>query len=162
MKFSRPITQNMSRKERYTLYFESLRRDMELKHDWKNIYTLGENRCRFLHSADAERFELRVPTFSYSARFSRSDKVETYMSMRHNQELFDHLRGLRSEIEADFGSTLDSQERGATVHAATTIRHGNIFATQRELEEYGEWHIEELFKLNEIFTPRIKKWLVNQ
>ena len=162
MKFSRPITEHTPRKERYTLYFEALQRDVELKNDWTSIYTNGENRCRFLHRDDADRFGLAVPMFSYSARFSKSDKVETYLSMRHNHELFDHLRGLKSEIEANFGSTLDWQERGATVRAATTIRPGNIFATQRELEEYGEWHIENLLKLNEVFTPKIKRWFANQ
>ena len=80
------------------------------------------------------------------------------MSLRHNQELFDHLRGLKSEIEADLGSTLDWQEPGAKKRAAIIIRNGSIFATQHELEEYGEWHIETLLKLDNVITPRIKLW----
>ena len=159
MKFSRPITKNMSKKERYMLYFESLCRDMKLKHDWDSHYEDGKNRCRFLHRDDAGSFGLVVPVFSYSARFPRGDKeVETYLSIRHDHELFDHLRGLKSEIEADFGSTLDWQEPGAKKRAAITIRNGSIFATQHELEEYGEWHIEKLLKFNETFAPRIRKW----
>ena len=129
---------------------------MKLKHDWDSHYEDGKNLCRFLHRDDAGNFGLVVPVFSYSARFPRGDKeMETYLSIRHNHELFDHLRGLKSEIEADFGSTLDWQELGAKKHAAITIRNGSIFATQHELEEYGEWHIEILPKFNETFTPRI-------
>ena len=84
--------------------------------------------------------------------------METYLSIRHNHEPFDHLRGLKSEIEADSGSTLDRQELGAKKRAAITVRNESIFVTQHELEEYGEWHIEKLLKFNETFTPRIRKW----
>ena len=47
MRFSRPITRNMSRHERYALYFESLRRGMELRHDWIGTYDPEKNWCKF-------------------------------------------------------------------------------------------------------------------
>lgn len=164
MEFLKSITENMSRKERYTLYFESLRREMEVKHDWISIYCDGKNRCRFLHRNDADCFGLTDPrVFSYSARFPSGDKeVETYMSIRDNHELFDHLRGLKSEIEAEFGSTLDWLIKpGVRKRAVITIRRGSILVAQHELEEHCEWHIEKLLKLNEAFTPRIKQWFAH-
>ena len=34
-------------------------------------------------------------------------------------------------------------------------RNGSIQSPEGELQEIGEWHIETLLKLNEVFTPRI-------
>ena len=161
MRFSRPVTENMPRKERYTLYFESLRRAMELRHDWQSAYDAASNRCSFLSREDAVAFGLTVPTFCFYARFPRGDsEVISYLYIRRNHELFDHLCNLKSEIDTYFGSTLlwDSScgLKGRRIFA---ICPGSILATQYELEEYGEWHIETLLKLNQAFAPRIRRWL---
>ena len=162
MRFSRSVTENMSRKERYALYFESLRRDMELRYDWESAYDPGRNWCKFLPRNDAVTYGLFIPRlFCYIARFPRGDsEVISYLYIRRNHELFDHLCNLKSEIDTNFSSPLlwDSScgLKGRRIFASCP---GSILATQHELEEYGEWHIETLLKLNEVFTPRIKRWL---
>lgn len=105
MDFSRSITENMSRKERYTLYFEALRETMR-RHDWDSLYSSGTNWCRFLPKNDV--VHLAVPIYSYTARFPRGDaEVAAMLVIRDNHELFNYLAGLKSEVESDFGVTLD-------------------------------------------------------
>ena len=78
MDFSRSITENMSRKERYMLYFKSLRQELN-QHDWRSLYSSGTNWCRFLPKDDV--VDLAVPIYSYTARFPRGDtEVAGYVS----------------------------------------------------------------------------------
>ena len=164
MDFSRSITENMSRKERYTLYFESLREVMNW-HDWRSLYSSGTNWCRFLPKDDV--VDLAVPNYSYTARFPRGNtEVAAMLVIRDNHELFEYLCGLKSEIESDFGSTLDwsqhlnrAPERDRKRQTFASLR-GNIESRECELKEIGEWHIETLIKLNEVFAPRIKSYIV--
>ena len=162
--FSRSITENMPRKERYTLYFESLRKVMNW-HDWRSLYSSGTNWCRFLLKDDV--VDLAVPIYSYTARFPRGDtEVAAMLVIRDNHELFEYLFGLKSEIESDFGCTLDWSQRlnrtPETDRKRQTFasRHGSIKSPERELKEIGEWHIKTLIKLNEAFAPRIKSYIV--
>ena len=162
MRFSRPITENMSRKERYVLYFESLRRDMELKHDWQGSYDHETNWCKFLPRDDAVTYGLHFPKlFCYTARFPRGDnEVRAYMRIEDNHVLFDHLFRRRWEIDAHFDA-VPVWEAPSTYkyRQVVLIRPGSIWRTENELQEIGEWHIETLLKLNEVFAPRIKRWL---
>ena len=164
MDFSRSITENMSRKERYTLYFESLREVMKW-HDWRSLYSSGTNWCRFLPNDDV--VDLAVPIYSYTARFPKGNaEVAGMLVIRDNHELFEYLCGLKSEIESDFGGTLDWSQR--LNRAPETDRKRQTFASYRgsiespeqKLKEIGEWHIETLIKLNEVFAPRIKLYIV--
>ncbi len=162
MKFSRPITSNMPKRERYTLYFEALSRVIKERHDWIGSYDSGTNWCKFLHQDDAITFNLHIPRlFCYTARFPRgNNEVIAYLRIRDNHPLFDHLHKQRSEIDSDFDSAPDW--RAPSAHKSRSIvliRPGSIGDTEHKLEEYGEWHIETLLKLNEAFTPRIKRWL---
>ena len=124
---------------------------MGLRHDWQSAYDATSNRCSFLPKEDAVAFGLTVPKFCFYARFPRGDnEVISYLYIRHNHELFDHLCNLKSGIDAYFGSTL--------LWDSSCGLPGSILATQHELEEYGEWHIETLLKLNQAFAPRIRRW----
>ena len=155
----------MPRKERYTLYFESLRRDMELKHDWESTYDPEKNWCKFLPRDDAVTYGLFIPgLFCYTARFPRGDnEVRAYMRILNNHALFDYLYKQRSEIDPDFdGVPVWEAPSTYKYRQVVLIRPGSICGTEFELREIGEWHIENLLKLNEAFTPRIKKWLANQ
>ena len=93
MRFSHPVTEIMSRKERYALYFESLRRDMELRHDWESTYDPEKNWCKFLPRDHAVTYGLFIPgLFCYTARFPRGDnEVRAYMRIVDNHALFDHF-----------------------------------------------------------------------
>ena len=45
-------------------------------------------------------------------------------------------------------------------HSTISIyRDGDIDASDSELEEIREWHIQNLSKLKEVFTPEIKRAL---
>ena len=164
MDFSASITENMSRKERYTLYFGSIRQVMS-PHHWKSLYSSGTNWCRFLPEDDV--VDLAIPIYSYTARFPKGDEeVATMLVIRDNHELFEYLYGLKSEIESDFGEALDWSQRlnrdpdTDRKRQPFASRHGSIESLEPELKEFGEWHIETLIKLNKVFAPRIKSYIV--
>ena len=163
MEFLRPITENMSRKERYTLYFESLREAMK-SHDWRDLYCFGDNWCRLKPKDDA--VDLAVPIYSYNAKFPGGDaEVAALCVIRDNHELFEYLCGLKSEIESDFGGTLDWSQRLNRDPKRDKKRQtfascrGNILLPESKLQEIGEWQIDTLLKLDSAFAPRIKEFI---
>lgn len=167
MDFSRSITENMSRKERYTLYFESLREAMK-EYDWANLYSSGANWCRFLPEEDAVTYSVVVPKiYAYIAKFPGGDaEVAVLLAIYNDRELFGYLNERKSEIESDFGDALDwsqSLNRDPERYKKRQTfasRRGSIKSPERELKEIGEWHIEILIKLNEAFAPRIKSYII--
>ena len=165
MEFARPITQNMPYKERFTLYFESLSKTMEARHDWAsaNDGPPAGRSYRFQPTANTERFwNLLRGECCYRAWFPEGDtEVVAGLHIRESQILLDSLHKLRAEIESDFGGTLDWTQRLCR-NPKTQKRKlifashsGSIQSPEAELQEIGEWHIETLLKLNEAFTQRI-------
>ena len=75
------------------------------------VYTVpGPNWCRFLPKDDV--VDLAVPIYSYTTRFPRGNvEVAAMLVIRDNHELFEYLCGLKSEIESEFGGTLDWSQR---------------------------------------------------
>ena len=163
MELSRAITQHLPKRERYMVYFESLRSSMK-RHGWRSLYSSGTNWCRFLPESVAREFGLGVPVFSYSARFPNGDvEIAAILRIRKDRELFDDLHELKGEIETDFGGALDWSQRLNNKPAKRigrqifTSYHGSIFAAESELQEFGDWHIDTLLRLDDVFTPRIRQ-----
>lgn len=165
MKFSRPITQNMPDKERLMLYFQSLSKVMDVRHDWTsaNDGSSAGRSYRFRSGENTERFwNLLRGECCYRAWFPEGEaEVAAGLHIRESQILLDALHKLKAEIESDFGGTLDWTQRlsrNPKTQKRKLIfvsRNGSIQSPGRESQEVGEWHIETLLKLNEVFTPRI-------
>ena len=165
MEFSRPITQNLPDKERFMLYFESLSKTMDGRHDWTsaNDGPPAGRSYRFKSRANTESFwNLLRGECCYRAWFPEGDtEIVAGFHIRESQVLLDTLHKLKTEIESDFGGTLDWTQRlcrNPKTQKRKLIfvsRNGSIQSPERELQEIGEWHIETLLKLNQVFTPRI-------
>ena len=166
MKFPRPINRNMLRKERLTLYFNSLFDAMNTEYDWTNSRD-GSNRSSYRFQARAnsgEFWNLLLGVCSYRAWFPQGDtEVVAGLHIRESQVLLDALHELKAEIECDFGYTLDWSQRLCRNPGRQkrkfifASRGGSIHSPEHELLEIGEWHIETLLKLDEVFTPRIQR-----
>ena len=83
------------------------------------------------------------------------------LQIENSQALLDALLELKTEIESDFGDTLDWSQRLCRNPGTQNrkfifaSRRGSIQCMECELQEIGEWHIDTLLKLDEVFTPRI-------
>ena len=167
MEFSRPITQNMAGKERFTLYFKSLSRAMEGRHDWTSAHDgppAGRS-YRFRSRENTARlWNLLRGECCYRAWFPVGDtEVMAGFHIRESQALLDTLHKLKTEVESNFGDKLDWTQRlcrNPKTQKRKLIfvsRNGSIQSPEHELQEIGEWHIETLLKLNQVFTPIIER-----
>ena len=151
-----------SKKERYKSYFQCLCKTMETMPDtdWKSDCCPGDNWCRFLRYRDFDLQgggNIRVPEFSYDARFARENRIVTALVIRNNRELYENLLFRQREIENDFGDTLewiaDASNKNRKIQ---TSRSGNILSVERHANEIERWHVDKLSKLDEVLTPKIK------
>ena len=156
------IAHNTSKKERYISYFQCLCKTMETMPDtdWKSDYCPGDNWCRFLRHRDFDLQgggNIRVPEFSYDARFARENRIVTALVIRNNRELYESLQLQQREIENDFGDTLewiaDARNKNRKIQTSCS---GNILSVERHPNEIERWHVDKLSKLDEVLTPKIK------
>ena len=167
MEFSRPITQNMTDNERFLLYFESLSKAMEARHDWTSSPDgpLGGRSYRFRSKANTGRvWNLLRGECCYRAWFPKGDtEVVAGFHIRESEELFNALYNLKAEIGSDFGGALDWTQRlcrnpkTQKRRLVFASRNGSIQSSEAELQEIGEWHIETMLKLSEAFTPIVER-----
>ena len=167
MEFLRPITNNIAEKERFALYFDSLSAAMEAKYDWASSgFRRGP---RFKPKRNTGRFwDLQRGECCYRAWFparKTESVVVAGLQIRESQALLDAMRELKTEIESDFGDTLDWSQRLCDNPKTQNrkfifaSRRGNISLPETELQEIGEWHIDTLLKLDKAFTPRIEEYI---
>lgn len=130
MKFSVPIIQNMPEKDRFTLYFESLSDAMDSRHDWTSLTGTGRG-CRFKPRSNVGRFwDLQRGESCYRAWFpARNIEVVAGLQIENSQALLDALLELKTEIESDFGDSLDWSRR--LCRSPGTQNRKFIFASRR-------------------------------
>lgn len=101
----------------------------------------------------------------YSAVFAQGGKTraEIYIDQgdqEKNKALFDALKNRESEISSSYGSQLEwerlDEKRASRI---ALYRDGVIESSDSELEEIRKWHIENLLKIKQIFSPEIKQAL---
>ena len=77
-----------------------------------------------------------------------------------DKTLFDKLATRAVEINSKFGRELEWERLDKKILSTVSVyRDGSIESSQSELEEIREWHIENLLKLKEVFTPEIRRAL---
>ena len=74
--------------------------------------------------------------------------------------MFDILKERESEINARFDVPLHWERRDAFRTSRIYIaREGTIESNASELEAFRAWHVENLLKFKEVFTPEIQRAL---
>ena len=159
------MTEKMGLDVKYKLYFGWLCKAMETlpDADWQCYYGKnGQNWCRFLRQRDFELQNsggIHIPEFSYDARFARRNRIVTSLVIRHNHDLYERLQSHRVDIERDFGGTLEwIADLGGDLknRKIQTARRGTILSENRNPGEIGQWHVENLSKLDGVLTPKIR------
>ena len=149
----------MSRREKYDAYFQVLIDEMREQHNWARARRLsGSNYCHF--PSDCRHIY-------YSARFPKRETVHTYLLIdfadyERNKNFFDVLRERESEINARFDVPLcwdrrDDRKIPRRKRCRIYIEcNGTIEANASALEDFRAWHVGNLLKFKEVFTPEIQ------
>ena len=75
-----------------------------------------------------------------------------------NKAIFDALEERKFEIEARFGGELEWYRRNDIARSYIGLsREGDIDSDERALETIKTWHIQNLLKLKEVFTPELDR-----
>ena len=150
------ISTNLSPKnEKYKAYFQALTDELG-KHDWTISWSdWPQNRY----------FSSGLKGIDYEARFARQNRVYAGIYIQQgdkakNKKLFDALEKQKEEIASYFSEPLEwDRGDGKKRSRIAVYRDGVIEASNSELEEIGEWHIENLLKIKRVFAPKIEQAL---
>ncbi len=151
-----------SKDEGYQSYFQGLICYLEAK----GILTGGHaGRSKNRYSFPSRISNPGIPKISYRVAFPKVGKVSKasasiYIEGEDKNLLFDALGSRKAEITSKFGGQLEWECLDERKHATISVyRDGGIGSSDSELEEIREWHIENLLKLKEVFTPEIERAL---
>ena len=150
------------REERYREYFQRLSDELNAR----RIFTRGHPGARknryYFPSGIRGGGNLKVQYRAAFAGFGRSSKVSAsiYMDGDDREQCFFQVENLKSKINVAFGGELEWERHDEKKYSTISVyRDGDIDASDSELEEIREWHIQNLSKLKEVFTPEIKRAL---
>lgn len=145
------------RGEKYKSYFQVLIDDLREKYKFTGAKTgIAQNWYNF--SSGFGRI-------GYGAWFAKGDKVLTYVIIRQKDDenrikIFNMLKNRKKDIESKFGSTLEwTRDAEKSTSRIAVYRDGGIELSDSELEEIREWHIKNLLKFKEVFTPELEQAL---
>ncbi len=145
--------------EKYKAYFQALIDELSENHNFTGACTAQPRNRHYFSSG------IQGMSIYYEVRFTQRGKVRTGIyigqgSQKENKNLFDALRKRQAEITSSFGSELEWERQDKDVISRIAVyRDGVIESSGSELEEIREWHIENLLKLKQVFTPEIEQAL---
>ena len=147
---------NLSLKdEKYKAYFQDLTDELG-KCDWTISWSdWPQNRY----------FSSGFKGIDYEARFTRQNRVSAGIYIQQgdkakNKKLFDALEKQKEEIVSYFSETVEwDRGDGKKRSRIAVYRDGAIETPTNELEEIGEWHIENLLQIKKVFAPKIEQTL---
>ncbi|MDE0468421.1 MAG: DUF4268 domain-containing protein [Candidatus Poribacteria bacterium] len=145
-----------TKKEKYQSYFQALNTEMTQQHNFTDGSSYSRNNVYFFPFGDRGIW--------YYAHFVRGRQVSTglqidFTKKEENKNFFDILIERKSEINARFDAPLRWNRRDEQRACTLGFRRdggGDIEADARELEVIRAWHVENLLKLREVFTPEIR------
>ena len=146
------------RREKYTPYFQALLDELREQHKFAKARLPGEGRNYY-------SFASGTTGIRYFAGFNGNGQVYTklrinFRDYEKNKNFFDVLKERESEIDAKFGIPLDWARRADILGCQISLEHeGNIESDARVLKSIRAWHIQNLLKFKEIFTPEIQRAL---
>ena len=144
--------------EKYTAYFQELIDRLRKQHCFTKARRPMKGKGFFA-------FASGTSGIWYHAGFNGKGQVYTklrinFKDYEKNKNFFDVLKKRESEINAKFGSTLIWERRDDILGCHISLEHeGNIESNVRVLETIRAWHIENLLKFKEVFTPEIQRSL---
>ena len=142
------------RPEKYNTYFQALLDELREQHNFTRARRpVRSNYCKFASG---------FGHIEYVARFPNVGTVHTYLLLRFGDKqttknFFDVLKERESEINARFDVPLYWSRCDDIKTSRIYIeRDGTIDANESELEAFRAWHVENLLKFKEVFTPEIQ------
>ena len=156
-----------NRTEKYTHYFQALIDVLSEQHNFPNTHRVQGRHFHQFYSGTTGIYY--VPGFrrgrSLSGLYDQGKRAYTVLGLwsnnpERNKVIFDVLKERESKIKARFGGELEWYRRND--HARSHIgvsREGDIDSNKRALEDIKAWHIQNLLKLKEVFTPEIQRVL---
>ena len=146
----------LSRKEKYTAYFQELIDQLREQHNFTRARraTKGQNYYSFASGSTG---------IEYTVGFNRPQIV--YVRLRidcgnreRNKDLFDVLKERKAEITVQFDVPLSWERRDDVLKSQINVyREGSIDSDASALEAFRAWHIENLLKFKKVFTPEIER-----
>lgn len=146
-----------SKGEKYRAYYQALIDELREKYKFTG--------ARVGQPQNWYSFSSGIQGVLYSAVFAQGGKAraEIYIDLRDqdkNKALFDALKAREHEITSKYGSPLEWERLDDKRASRIAIyRDGMIEASDSELEEIRQWHIENLLKIKEVFTQEIQQAL---
>ena len=128
----------------------------------KRFPTEAHSAIAFGHTNKGFKISYRASLFARDSNQVSSTCVMIFSRSKSRQEVlavFEALKERQAEIEADFGQLLHWGRDYVPDQKRQTIciyRDRSAEPSMRELEQIGDWHIENLLKLNEVFAPEIR------
>ena len=146
----RASTNTSPKLEKYREYFQHLIDELRQSYNF--------TRARIAQPQNWYAFTYGVQEIYYYAWFAGDGKVGAALRIKHEiGNLFGALEDQSDRIHANFGGELEWDLAETTKRSTISVyRDGSIESSDSELEEIREWHIENLLKLKEVFTPDIK------
>jgi len=146
-----------SKGEKYRAYYQELIDELREKHKFTGA-KIGQPQNWYSFSSG-------IQGVLYSAVFAQGGnaRAEIYIDQgdqEKNKLLFDALKERQQEITGRYGSPLEWERLDDKRASRIAIyREGVIEAPDSELEEIRKWHIENLLKIKQVFTPEIQRAL---
>ncbi|MEW8324927.1 MAG: DUF4268 domain-containing protein [Candidatus Thiodiazotropha taylori] len=141
------------RAERYRDYFQSLIDDLRENHHFTN--------ARAAQRQSWYAFSSGFTNLIYGANFAQGGKVRTELYLNRepeeNEVLFDALYKHSKQIESDLGELEWERLEGRKASRIVLYRDGSIDDDSEALETIHRWHIENLLKFREVFTPLLRE-----
>ncbi len=150
-------TNASSKGEKYRAYYQALIDELREKYKFTG--------ARVGQPQNWYSFSSGIQGILYAAVFAQGAKVRTEIyidqgDQEKNKQLFDVLKKREQEITNNFGSPLEWERLDDKRASRIAIyRDGSIESPDSELEEIRKWHIENLLKIKEVFTPEIQQAL---
>ena len=143
--------------EKYQTYFQSLLDEMREQHNFTKALCVkkGQNYYSFASGFTG---------ITYGARFPNTGTVYTQLKIdfgkgkkKTTKKFFDVLKERESEINARFDEPLYWDRRDDIGASRIYIkRDGTIESNESDLAAFRAWHVENLLKFKEVFTPEIQ------
>ena len=143
--------------EKYKEYFQRLIDELRERHNFTG--------ARAALPRNFYRFASGFPGIRYCASFVKGSKTYAAIDIMgeiqdENKTLFDALEKRTAGIISNFGSKLEWERLDDSKSSRIAVyREGDIESPDSELEEIKEWHIVNLLKLEQVFTPEIERAL---
>ena len=146
------------RREKYILYFQALLDELREQHKFTNARRPGDGDNYYAFASGRTGIQ-------YTAWFEGNGQAHTQLyinfgNYERNKYFFDVLKERESEINTKFDSPLTWRRCDDILACSISLeREGNIESDVHVLKSIRAWHIQNLLKFKEVFTPEIKRAL---